>query len=587
MVFPVFKLCQKTTGIFSHTIFSLLALTVWSRVGYGQTCPQNQWIFGKTEKTAKLASTTSPTPAPVSASTSSKTLTSSLASASAGGVSSSASKPATMTAKDIMVEAFKKEYGVFSAQNGAASGMGAIGNADWALDWGGLCGKDQKDFLTSLKYIPLNDDGDIYLTLSGEARLRYIFDSHPQMGQAGVSNASRVLNRELFGANLRIGPHINTYVQFVHADAGGSNTWGYATGFQRSRIDLQQGILEVKGEVLGAKVGAIGGRMFFLDAPPAFQAKRDLTNLNQTWDGFRGYARWERFRFEVFDLWQTNLSDTDAFAHTTNWNARLYGAYTSYALPDFQALDKKSQLFFDVFFYGYLYGGTPASFATATPLGGASTFSGSSRRDNIGSRLWGNVGPFSIDIDGVYQGGEVRPANQGQSRPVRAYAFNSTISYHFNEKDVPGKLSIGLQSDYFSGGNYNKKSGSVGGFQAPYFPLPDYNDLTTTLTSTNVISTGPLISYNPTKGVFLKLHVPTFWRASTNDGLYSVGKIYSFRDNLQGGFVGSIPQFKVAWSFLPHFTWTHDFAGFIASHGVHKAGGKSSVFYMQTLDFSF
>ncbi|MFT8719672.1 alginate export family protein [Acetobacter sp.] len=483
-----------------------------------------------------------------------------------------------------------RDWGVFNAGKGVASGFGTVaeyGQTRWAEDWSGLAtlppAERHKDWFNRLKYIRLTDKGDVWLSINGEERLRYIFENQPMMGQAGKTNASRVLLRNMYGADLHIGEHVRAYAEFLWGVAGGSNYYGYQTGVQRERLDLQQGILEVKGNLLGAKMGVIGGRQVFLDAPLSMQSARDLPNVQQTWDGFRGYAVWKSFRVDLFDFMQTNKLPRDVFADGTSYNARLYGIYTSTALPTFTFMGQKSQMFADVFFLGYLFNGANA--AQPLPQQGKAE-AGSTRRDNAGARLWGNAGPFNVSLTGVFQGGEFRPATHTDpTRPVRAYAVNGMISW--SGKNLPWKPNFGVQADLFSGGSYHSKDGAVGTFATPYFPLPYYNDVTLALTSQNLIGVGPVITAAPIPKLQLRLHVPAFWRASTQDAVYGTGKIYSWRDNLSGGFLGVTPQVQAAWNFAPHWTWTNDIAGFAASHGMRQAGAKSGVFYMQTMEFKF
>ncbi|WP_242010275.1 alginate export family protein [Acetobacter conturbans] len=482
------------------------------------------------------------------------------------------------------------DWGVFNAGKGAAAGFGTVGGfgqARWAEDWSDIVNTPpemrRNDWFNRLKYIRLTDKGDIWLSISGEERLRYIFENKPMMGTAGKTNANRVLLRNQYGADLHIGQHVRAYAEFLYGNAGGSNYYGYQTGVQRERLDLQQGILEVKGHLLGAKMGVIGGRQVFLDAPVSMQSARDIPNVQQTWDGFRGYAVWKSFRLDLFDFMQTNKLPTDVFSDGTNYNARMYGAYSSTALPAFTFMGKKSQIFADLFFIGYLFNGSPAAIPT-TKTGG--TEAGSTRRDNIGSRIWGNAGPFNMSLTGVFQGGEFRPAkNAGPTRAVRAYAVNGVASW--NPANMPGKPSIGIQADMFSGGSYKSKDGAVGTFATPYFPLPYYNDVTLQLTSQNLVGIGPVIEASPLANLHMKLHVPFFWRQSTQDAVYGTGKIYSWRNGLSGGYIGTIPQTQIAWNFAPHWTWTHDIAGFAASQGMRRAGARGGVFYMQTMEFKF
>lgn len=480
------------------------------------------------------------------------------------------------------------DWGVFNAGNGAASGFGSMagfGQIRWSEDWSDIVNtppeQRRNDWFNRLKYIRLNESGSIWLSLNAEERFRYIYENQPLMGTAGKTNANRILLRNLYGADLHLGDHVRAYAEFLYGVAGGSNTYGYQTGVQRERLDLQQGILEIKGTLLGAKAGVIGGRQVFLDTPVFMQSARDLTNAQQTWDGFRGYAIWKRFRIDLFDFMQTNKLPDAVFGDGTNYSARMYGAMTSTALPAFTVMGKKSQLFADIFYIGYLYSGTTASIPTTT-----GTEAGSSRRDNVGMRLWGNVGPFSTSLSGVFQGGQFRPAQESQpTRAVRAYAVNASLLY--NRPDLLTKPSAGLQADLFSGGSYKSKDGAVGTFVSPYFPLPYYNDVTLSVTSQNLIGVGPLATFALRKNLHFKLHVPFFWRESTQDAVYGTGKIYSWRNGLSGGFIGTIPQTQLAWNFAPHWTWTHDIAGFIASRSMRTAGAKSDAFYMQTLEFKF
>ncbi|NVN12342.1 alginate export family protein, partial [Nguyenibacter vanlangensis] len=457
----------------------------------------------------------------------------------------------------------------------------------WAEDWRDRAAappaQRRRDWFNRLKYIPLTDKGDIWLTLSGEERLRYVFENRPLIGMAGKTDASRVLLRSQYGADLHLGAHVRAYAEFLYGVAGGSNSYGYQTGTQRERPDLQQGILEVTGTMLGARTGVIGGRQVFLDAPVSMQSARDLPNVQQSWDGFRGYAVWTRFRLDLFDFMQTDKLPVGAFSDGTNYNARMYGAYGSAALPGFTLLGRKSQIFADLFFIGYLYGGAPAAIPTATP-GGAEA--GSTRRDNVGLRLWGNAGPVKLDLTGVFQGGQFRPAkNAGPTRPVRAYAVNGSVLY--SRPDLPARPALGVQADLFSGGSYRSRDGAVGTFATPYFPLPYYNDVTLSLTSQNLVGVGPVSDLSLSRTVHFRLHVPLFWRASTQDAVYGTGRIYGWRNNLSGGFIGAIPQAQLAWRFAPHWTWTHDIAGFAASQGMHRAGARDGAFYMQTMDFTF
>lgn len=216
--------------------------------------------------------------------------------------------------------------------------MGGFGQARWAEDWSDIVNTPPENGkrLVQPSEIHSSDGQGRYLAVHqwrGAAAL-YLRESAND-GAAGKTNASRVLLRNMYGADLHIGEHIRAYAEFLWGVGGGSNYYGYQTGYQRERLDLQQGILEVKGNLLGAKMGVMGGRQVFLDAPVSMQSARDLTNVQQTWDGFRGYAVWKSFRLDIFDFMQTNKLPQNVFADGTNYNARMAGSTHPRRFPPF------------------------------------------------------------------------------------------------------------------------------------------------------------------------------------------------------------------------------------------------------------
>jgi hypothetical protein len=72
------------------------------------------------------------------------------------------------------------------------------------------------DPLDRLKFIPLDADGDIYLTLSGELRLRMNLTTNPNLRDAQAQRQD--INRETLGADLHIGPHLRFYGECRMAD---------------------------------------------------------------------------------------------------------------------------------------------------------------------------------------------------------------------------------------------------------------------------------------------------------------------------------------------------------------------------------
>ena len=77
--------------------------------------------------------------------------------------------------------------------------------------------------IDALKFIRLDPEGDIYLTLSGESRLRNWYESRPFLGTQAPHHSGRMTLRNLLGADLHLGEHLRVYGELINGDAFG---WG-------------------------------------------------------------------------------------------------------------------------------------------------------------------------------------------------------------------------------------------------------------------------------------------------------------------------------------------------------------------------
>ncbi len=475
------------------------------------------------------------------------------------------------------------DWGVFNRDDGSPAGFGPVaryGTAAWAEDWSYLRDPSMRnDVFDPLKFIPLDPSKSVYLTLSGDERLKNWFENRPFLGTQKPDDSGRLTVRGLYGADLHLGPNLRVFAQLVQGDGGGWNAYGY-NGSYRTRLDLEQLFGEVTLPLAGAKTGVILGRQQFLDAPNYVLFARETPNVPLSWNGARGYAIWPRVRIDLFDFVQTNNNPAPLFRDDESWNARLFGVYESWAPPDFHFLGRPGHVFLDFFYLGYEYNGTSAAIPTAS-----STAAGSSLRDNYGTRFWGKAGPVEFSLGGIYQGGQFRYANRDRTRSVQAYAVNTVVGARVDQLTTHPLLA--LQTDLYSGGNYNRSTGSVGTYQLPYNPSTNYLDATTYLAPSNLIDTGPVLELAPSRTTLLRVKVPVFWRDSTDDAVYGSGRTYSFRGKYSGGYVGTTPQATLAWRITRHLAWTNDLARFFASHALRDAGASGGTYYLSTLDFRF
>ncbi|MBO1360027.1 alginate export family protein [Acetobacter sacchari] len=473
-------------------------------------------------------------------------------------------------------------WGVFNANTGAASGFGTVGYyavSRWAEDWSKLRDKRNRiDFLDPLKYIPLNESGSIYLTLSGNFRHHGFFDQRAGFGTTKKDPAYRSTLRWNAGADLHLGEHLRLYGELMSAQAGGMNYYGYAGGRWRSKLDAQQAFVEVKGHLLHANMGVMVGRMTFLDAPPYITAGSVYPTVPYSWNGVRAYSFWKNFRVDLFDLTLTNNAPTTAFHDQVGYRTRWYGAYTSYAVPSFKFMNMKSQVFVDTFFMGYLLASNPIAKTTGT-------IAGSTRRDTPGMRIWGNAGPIEFSVGGMWQGGYFQAANNGPRRSVDAYAFDAQISWRFAK--VWGRPLLGIQADDISGGDTRKsQTSSWGNFLSPWVPSAYYLDISTYIGNSNIIDVGPIATISTSKNTSLLMKVPVIWRNSTNDAIYAnPTAIYAFRPH--GGYTATMPQASFTWRATRHITLSIDGEYVFASKAMINAGASSGAYVQSNLELTF
>ncbi|WP_242009968.1 alginate export family protein [Acetobacter conturbans] len=474
-------------------------------------------------------------------------------------------------------------WGIFNSNAGAASGWGTVGYyavERWAEDWSNLRDKKNRiDIMDPLKYIPLNDSGSIYLTFSGNFRQHNFYDQRAGFGQTKKDPAYRQNMRWNLGADLHLGEHVRLYGELMSGQAGGINYYGYNNGRWRSNLDAQQAFVEIKGHLLNAKMGVMIGRMAFLDAPPYFTAGSVYPTIPYSWNGVRAYSFWKNFRVDVFDLTLTNWPlENVPFHDQVGYKTRLFGAYTSYAVPSFTFLGKKSQIFVDTYYLGFLL----ASAQIAKQTG---SISGSTHRDTPGMRVWGNAGPIEFSAGGSWQGGYFNAADHGPSRPVSAYSFNAQLSWRFAK--WWGRPAIGIQADDVSGGNYNKsQTSSWGSYMSPFVPSAYYLDMSTYLGNQNLIDVGPILTMAPTSNTTLLMKVPVVWRNSTNDAIYSNPTApYGLRPH--GGYTATLPQASFAWRATRHITLSIDGEYIFAGKALISAGASSGAYVQSNLDLTF
>ncbi|MCX5618940.1 alginate export family protein [Bombella pollinis] len=480
------------------------------------------------------------------------------------------------------------DWGAFNWGNGEFAGFGPVGVygvAPWAEDWSSK--KDLKnytDFLDPLKAIRLNESGSIWLTLSGESRIRNWYESSPMLGTVGKRHSGRFTVRNLLGAELHLGTHWQIFGQLNNGEAAGWNYYGYNATWRR-RLGLQQLFVRYEQKLLGAKTGVMVGRQQFLDAPSWLIYARETPNVQLSWNGARGYAMWERVRVDVYNFVATQVTRDTIMGGGFDDGTRLYGGDVTVALPRFSIAGQQVHSFLDLFWMGFHYGGKLAAIAQ---LKGSEA--GTQTRQNGGFRWYGSAPAFEYDVSGVYQAGRFHPSKSAiGSRPVSAWAVRGVAGWRHSSSSLHPFL--GVQAEAYSGGDNRRAHGTEGTFSAPFSPRNATFDLTRTIARANLISAGPLMSIAPRPFMNIRIRVPYLWRESVHDGLYNSSSPFSFlagsRLRAAGRAVGLQPQGQVQFQLQQHVNWQLDGGAIFLTHRMRQAGGQNGTYMLSTLTFRF
>lgn len=442
----------------------------------------------------------------------------------------------------------------------AASGYGAKAGgrfylARWAEDWSFLRDASKRTGkLDALKFIPLAGDGDVFLTLSSEQRLRH--DTTTSPGLHAGRDTNTILFRNVVGADLHVGEHFRAYGELASGVQEGGY-FGAVTPVQRNDLFVQELFAEVKGIVGdGIEAGARIGRQDYQDGPLQLVSIQENPNMHITFDGVRLYANGRKARVGLFDLRYTRLG-IDAFDDPTDRTRRFAGATGSVVVPP--SVFGGSKLYLDPFFY-YL--------RNRNQHWGAQT--AREERRFWGARLWGDIGPMNLDVSVNRQTGSY------DNRAISAYQAFAAQTFALGAV-TPTAPRVGWRADFGSGGGAfgtgKLRNANVLFGTAPYFSYGTF------LGPSNFLDVAPTFSFTPLKSVRALAEVAFVWRNDERDAVYSgVGGAYLGTQNVSGHSVAQLARMMTTWTANTHLSFTIRAEYLRADKVLTRAGYSNALF---------
>jgi alginate export protein len=474
------------------------------------------------------------------------------------------------------------------------------------------------DFFDQLKFTAFDADRDIYLTLSGETRLRYDYADHRNFSVAtaatpaktpavaptftaatGVSSNQLYKQRYELGGDLHIGPNVRFYGELYHGQQTGHAVGPAVPGSQRDELGLVNGFGEVYGLVEGAKTGLRAGRQqVYLGNNLQVRANVSTNLPSPVFDGFRAYLDWGDARVDAFAYNLVNFAN-DVLQDRDNAHVNLWGLYGSYDLPNFRLAGAEARSSVELFYLGWrsspFAGGkgggiyddrallTGGRIVAAT---GAGFVASQDHRDTFGLRVYGEAAD-NIDYD--WQGAYQRGSYAGLT--VDAFAFNTDTGYTVH--DLPWKPRIGVHIDGASGGA-DRTGGTLHTYQ-PMYANTQYYMPNNEFAPTNFYDLAPRLGVSPTDTVKVEYYYSFLWRYSASDAIYTGApwpggqgqNSYAVTALLPGRSIGRQSDLRITWTVTPHVLTLAEFGIFWPGAALRAAGGRTTTFLDANLTFKF
>ncbi|RMD81370.1 MAG: hypothetical protein D6815_11990 [Candidatus Dadabacteria bacterium] len=349
----------------------------------------------------------------------------------------------------------------------------------------------------AMKYVRLTEDGWLWASFGAQVRERIEAWSNFGFGAPADADAVFLLSRMFAHADFHLGPAARLFIEAKSSLATDRDITGGRRTLDVDELDLQNGFAELRVPLADeGRMTLRVGREELLFGKQRLVSPLDWSNTRRTFDGIT--ARFEAFGWSATGFFSQLVRVKKYDPNTTNDDVDLFGLYAT--TSELRGLGGA-----DLYWLGL--DRTSAAF---------NGDSGHERRHTVGARLWGSIGEKRIDYDleAAYQFGDLGSAD------VSAFMIASQAGTSIAALGYHPRVEVGF--DYASGDD-EPGDGDVETFNQLY-PLGHaylgYIDLVGRQNIIDLRGTTVWPFFLRSK---IKVDLHSFWRASTDDGLYNAG----------------------------------------------------------------
>lgn len=390
-------------------------------------------------------------------------------------------------------------------------------------DWTFLKTAPGSDFWDPVKYIALGPE-DWSLSLSGELRLRPEGFRIPETPDRASASDSYVLQRYLFGADARFGPRARVFAELQSGIINGQLRSPRPT--DRNTLDIHQAFFEWRQPVRQADrlTFTVGRQEIEIGSSRLISASPGL-NVKRSFDGvvlaYRG-SSWTAgaVTAKLVDL------NAGVFDDGPARDQLFWGVAAGRRGPAFERSDM-----------GVYYLGIDRDLSVYVQGLGPEV------RHTIGAKWNGAGRRLDLNYDVVFQWGRFAGA------PIRAWAFATETGFRFSS--MPWRPRLSLRTDVASG-DHDADAPALQSFN-PLFPGNSYSGNVGLFGPTNLSDLTPAFTVFPRRTLMLSVEAPSYWRTTSQDGVYSTGLRVLVRPEAgTGEYVGTNPSVVVLWQATRH-----------------------------------
>jgi hypothetical protein len=397
----------------------------------------------------------------------------------------------------------------------------------------------RRDFWDPIKYIPIRNDGEWFLTIGGEAREVWEQIGNDNFGQAPYMNG--YLNeRYMPYFDFHFGKHLRTFVELK----SGLNSFriGGPRPIDEKKLDFQAAFLELSTTVSDTAVQLLVGRQELEYGSGRLIDIREGPNVRLSFTGFR--LRMFTHSWQIDGLAVRPDEDNPGFFdNSPNHAVGFWGVYATRPLPRNTVLD--------TYYLGLDRAQATFQRGTAQEV-----------RHTLGTRFSHPIATerpgWDFDYEAVGQFGTFGSAN------IRAWTVASDTGYRI--PTLPLKPRFSAKADISSGDHPYSNPNALGTFN-PLFPIGNYFGVlaTTGPGPINFVDVHPRVQAALPENVSFSFDWVIQWRESVEDAVYSVpGFVIRAADGSHARYVGDRPGTEIRWQANPHLYFQGDYGVFFA-----------------------